>query len=119
MLSQILFYLMLAFFFTHELDAVKRHEWRLLPKISFLPDHIVERIFIWLHIPLFLMIFYYAAGEVNSGFNLFLSGFSVVHAGGHWLFRKHPACEFNNPTSWTLISATGIFGALHIISAQI
>lgn len=119
MLSDFLFYTMLALFFTHELDAVRRHEWRVLPLTSFLPERIGEQVFVWMHAPLFLAIFWFGRGDPNSGFGLCLSGFSIVHIALHWLFRNHPAYEFNNLTSWALIIATGAFGALHIATVLV
>ncbi len=54
MLSQFLFFLMLAFFITHEMDAARRREWQILPLISLPPDAVGERVFMCLHVPLFL-----------------------------------------------------------------
>ena len=53
-MASIFYFVMLAFFIAHELDAVKRHEWRVLPLTSFLPEKPAEQIFIWAHVPLFL-----------------------------------------------------------------
>jgi hypothetical protein len=36
------------------------------------------------------------------------------NVGLHWLFRKHPAYEFNNPSSWGLILLTGALGAAYL-----
>jgi hypothetical protein len=118
MLPHFLFFTMLALLFTHELDAVKRHEWRVLPLTSFLPERIEEQVFVWMHVPLFLAIFWFVGNDPNSGFGLFLSGFSVLHVALHWLLRRHRACEFNNPSSWALIISAGAFGALHILSVN-
>ena len=110
-----LFYLlMLSFLFVHELDAVHKHEWRVLPLTSFLPDEIGRRVFVVAHVPLFFAIFYF--GELNpiSGVATGLSIFAIIHVGLHWLFRKHPAYEFNTVLSWGLICGAGLFGALHL-----
>jgi hypothetical protein len=72
MLSQFLFYTMLAFLFTHELDAIKRHVWRILPLTSFLPERLGEQVFIWLHVPIFIAIFWFALSDSDSDFGLFL-----------------------------------------------
>ncbi|MEM7567348.1 MAG: DUF6713 family protein [Pseudomonadota bacterium] len=107
-----LYLAMLASFFTHELDAVKRHEWRVLPLTSFLPEAIGEQVFIWMHVPLFLAIL--TSGE-SEGFRLGLSVFAVIHVGLHWAFRNHPAYEFDNASSWGLIVLTGVLGGAYLI----
>ena len=119
MSSEFLFYTMLAFLFTHELDAVKRHEWRILPLTSFLPERLGEQVFIWVHVPLFLAILWFAGSNPNSGFALLLSAFSIVHVGLHWLFRNRPRNEFNTLGSWALILATGLFGTLHLLATSL
>lgn len=119
MLSEFLFQTMLAFLFTHELDAVKRHEWRILPLTSSLPERRGERVFIWLHVPVFFVILWFAASNPNSALGQILSGFAIVHIGLHWLFRNHPRNEFNTLGSWALILAAGLFGALHLLAANL
>lgn len=114
MLTHVLFYLMLSFLLVHELDAARRHEWRVLPLTSRLPDHIGQQVFIWAHIPILIAIFWLVTPNPDALAGLCLSAFSVLHVGLHWLFRKHPAYEFNNFSSWTLIIGAGIFGALHV-----
>ena len=79
----VLYWTMVAFFFTHELDAVKRHKWRVLPLTSFLPERVGEQTFIWLHAPLFLAIFLFSQGARVDGFHLGLSAFAVIHVGLH------------------------------------
>lgn len=46
--SRVIYFLMLALLFTHEIDAAFRHEWRVLPITSFLPDELGREVFIWL-----------------------------------------------------------------------
>lgn len=111
----LLFWAMVATFFTHELDAVKRHEWRVLPVLRALPEPAGEQLFIWLHVPLFLAVLWYGQDDAEGVFSLGVSAFAVVHVGLHWLFRKHPAYEFNTVSSWSLIGLTGLLGALHIL----
>jgi hypothetical protein len=108
---------MVAAFFTHELDAVKRHEWRVLPLTSFLPERTGEQVFIWIHVPLFLAILWFSAGAAVNGFRLGLAAFAVLHVGLHWAYRRHPAYEFNNPSSWGLILLTGALGAGYLVGA--
>ncbi|MGI9319751.1 MAG: DUF6713 family protein [bacterium] len=52
-MKNIIFHLGLGTLFTHELDAVLNHEWRVLPLISGLSDAAGMLIFVLAHIPLF------------------------------------------------------------------
>lgn len=113
------YFLMLAFFLTHELDAVKRHEWRVLPLTSFLPEKTAEQVFIWAHVPLFLLLFLFGGFDPYSTTAFWISVFSIVHILLHIGFRKHPDYEFNNLSSWAIIIATGLFGALHLLALHL
>jgi hypothetical protein len=114
MAPDILYWTLLGAFFTHELDAVKRHEWRVLPLLRALPDAVGEQVFIWVHVPLFAAVL--TTGS-HDGWRLGVAAFAVVHVGLHWLFRRHPAYEFNNPSSWALILLTGALGAAYVVVA--
>ncbi len=113
-----LYFSMLGLFLTHELDGVKRHEWRILPIVSRLPEQIAERVFIWAHVPLFGAIFYFGAGDPTSDMAKGMSVFAIIHAGLHLLYRKHKHNEFDNPGSWTLIIGTAVFGVCHLIAVR-
>ena len=109
------FWAMVGFFTTHELDAIRKHEWRVLPLTSFLPDKAGEAVFLWMHVPLFAVVAWIATSGVASLGAILLSGFAAVHVALHWLFRRHPAYEFNTLESWSLIVGAGVAGALHIL----
>ncbi|MGG5887539.1 DUF6713 family protein [Falsiroseomonas sp. HC035] len=114
----LLYHALLAAFLAHELDAVKRHEWRVLPLTRFLPDRVGAQLFIWSHLPLILAVLHYGeADATRDGFRLGLAIFAVAHVGLHWGFRTHPAYEFNNPSSWGLILLTGILGVAYVLGA--
>lgn len=113
--SSLPIFLMLAFFITHEPDAVKRHEWRVLPLTSFLTESIGEQVFIWANVPLFALLFYFGGLDASSATAQGFSAFSILHIGLHIGFRNHPKYEFNTLSSWTIILGAGVFGALHLI----
>lgn len=115
-MTEFAYYLMLALFITHELDAVKRHEWRVLPLTSFLPERVGEQVFIWAHVPIFVLLLNFGGLDPRSFVAVCLSAFSIVHILLHIGFRKHPKNEFNNISSWSLIVGTGLFGALHLLT---
>lgn len=45
------FYMVLALFIAHELDAVRAHEWRLLPLLQSLPERAAYPAFVLMHVP--------------------------------------------------------------------
>lgn len=110
---------MLGFLLTHELDAVKRHEWRVLPITSFLPEKTAEHVFIWAHVPLIAVLFVMGGAQPTSSAAFWISAFAVVHVFLHVLFRNHPKYEFNNPSSWGLILGAGFFGLAHLLITAI
>lgn len=48
-----------ALLVAHEFDAVHHHEWRMLPVLSGLDDQKGYRLFVLLHVPLFVVIFWF------------------------------------------------------------
>ncbi|MEM8794296.1 MAG: DUF6713 family protein [Pseudomonadota bacterium] len=115
----LLYYAMVGAFFTHELDAVKRHEWRVLPIVRALPEKVSEQTFIWMHIPLFALLLWGGDGEPESATRIGLSAFAIIHVGLHYIFRNHPAYEFNNVSSWALIILTGLLGAAYLVAVMV
>lgn len=115
-MQEILYYLMVGAFFTHELDAVKRHEWRVLPLLRSLPERVGEQTFIWAHVPLFAFLLWGGDSHPASATRVGFAAFAIAHAGLHYAFRKHPAYEFNNPSSWGLILLTGLLGAIYLVT---
>ena len=107
-------WLVISLLLTHELDAVRRHEWRILPLTSFLPDKTAGQLFIWAHVPLILVVLAIVqAGPASLGALLF-SGFAIAHVSLHWLYRNHPRNEFLDFPSQALIVLAGLAGALHL-----
>ncbi len=107
-----------GFMFTHELDAVRRHEWRIMPLINRLSDEAGFAVFVLSHIPLFGLLSWLLFGAHNdlmSPSRQVFSGFCVVHVLLHWLFRNHPANEFDNPFSQFLIWGCGMAGAIYLL----
>ena len=113
-MHDVLYYAMIGAFFSHELDAVKRHEWRVLPLLRSLPEQMGEQVFIWLHVPLFALVLWGGDGDPGSVTRVGLAVFAIVHVGLHFMFRRHPTYEFNNLSSWGLILLTGFLGAMYL-----
>lgn len=113
---EIFYWAMIAAFLTHELDAVKRHEWRILPLANRLPEKLAEQVFIWTHAPLFLAILWFSSNGAETPFALAFSVFAIVHVGLHWAFRKHPKNEFQGISSWAIILFAGTLAAAHLVA---
>jgi hypothetical protein len=102
---------------THELDAMRWHEWRVLPMTRFFPDEIGMMVFILAHVPLFAWASHMCwSGEGTKRLvaRRVFAGFCIVHVGLHWLFRNDPAYEFTGWLSNGLILGAGLFGALFL-----
>jgi hypothetical protein len=109
------FWVALIFMAMHEIDAIKRHEWRILPMTSFLPETIGRKLFIWVHLPLAALAVWLIVLGPQSQPGIWFSGFAVIHVVLHWLFRKHPKNEFANLQSWLYVAGSGMAGLLHLV----
>ena len=111
------FFMGLAFILTHELDAVKQHEWRMFPLTFWLPERPGYLIFTALHVLLFTLLFLnlYGVNGVNRGLVKGLDIFFIVHVGLHLLFLAHPKNEFSSRFSWVLIGGAGLSGLVDLI----
>lgn len=102
---------------THELDAMRWHEWRVLPMTRFFPDEIGMMVFVLAHVPLFAWLVHVCWTQ-QANKRLFarrlFAGFCIVHVGLHWLFRNDPAYEFTGLLSNGLILGAGLAGALFL-----
>ena len=106
------FYLNLALLFTHELDAIRHHEWRIFFFLKPFDDETAYRIFTGLHVPLFMMIIALAD---DQGFWILMDIFLIIHLGLHLWFRSHSAYEFNSFFSNSLIVGAALSAALHLL----
>jgi len=98
------------------MDAIRCKEWRLFPGLSKLEDKTGYIIFILVHVPIFLCLFWQLTNSSDfeafrKGFNIFL----VIHFGIHILFLKHKNNLFTNWISWLIIAGAGICGALDLM----
>ncbi|MEM9103349.1 MAG: DUF6713 family protein [Pseudomonadota bacterium] len=109
------YFLLIGTFFTHELDAVKRKEWRILPIFKQLPENISALLFIWIHIPLFTVVLWVEHLAIADNFRTGVAIFAVIHVGLHGLLHHHPANAFKNLSSWLLILLTGFLGAIYLV----
>ena len=112
------FYLGLAMLFTHELDAMPNHEWRVLPLLRNLEDSVGQVTFILAHIPIFAVVIACVASlnlKTRSMARDIASGFLVVHALLHLAFTGHPAYQFDSVLSASLIYGAALCGLSYLL----
>jgi len=109
------FSLALAFILMHEMDAMRCHEWRIFPGLSYLSDHVGFVVFMAAHIPLFGLLIYFMLQPGADGFIRGVNIFLVVHFFLHVLFLWHPRNEFKDWISWTIITGAAVFAALDLV----
>jgi hypothetical protein len=116
MTAHILFYLGLSLLTMHEMDAIRCREWRIFPGLSLLNDKLGHIVFVFLHIPLFLFVFWQL--KHSQDLEAFIKGvdiFMIVHVGLHIVFLKHKNNEFKDWISWTIIMGAGLCGLLDLM----
>jgi Family of unknown function (DUF6713) len=117
-MKNLIFYLSLGTFSTHELDAMINHEWRVLPLTSWLPDETGVMVFLFSHIPLFAVVFALVASmneKTRTCSRLVISGFLVLHGVLHTLFIGDKAYEFASSYSRILIFGGAVLGLVYIV----
>ena len=98
----------------HEMDAIRCHEWRILPGLSALGEKMGMILFVVLHVPLFYWILISIRADSEAfdyGFSIFL----VVHFVLHVLFLWHKKNEFKDWLSWSIIAGAGACGMIKVI----
>ena len=116
-MREIVFYLGIGTLFTHELDAVANHEWRVLPLIQSLPDNTGMMVFVALHVPLFAGLVALVASSNHRTRRLSrmaFGAFLVIHGLLHALFKGNPAYEFSSILSVALIFGGAALGAIYL-----
>lgn len=112
-----LFYIGLGMMFTHELDAVRNAEWRVLPLTSWLNEELGYEVFLWAHVPLFAVVVALLASVQTSlrrATMKVVALFLIIHAGLHLAFSGHRHYEFASVSSNLLIYGGALLGALYL-----
>lgn len=115
------FLLAFACFIIHEMDAVRCHEWRVLPITSWMDDRVGFHVFMCLHLPLFVWLLWALSGSTErarvamEGLDIFM----IVHVLLHILFIRHPKYEFKTVMSWVWIMGAGLAGAIDFAITRI
>jgi len=121
-MKSFIFYLGLGLLFTHEMDAMPNHEWRVFPIIRALNDTTGELVFLIAHIPFFALIIAFAA-NTNQKTRLLTqklaSAFFILHAVLHFAFWGHSNYEFSSALSNSLIYGTAFCGIAYFLSVTL
>lgn len=116
-MENIFFYFGLAALLVHELDAIKRKEWRMFPGLSKLKDETGYNVFTGLHLPLYFLVFWLLQKpETSSTIILILDAFFIVHLLLHIILRNAPKNNFSGIFSIALIWIIGVSGLLDLIN---
>ena len=112
------YYLGLSLLMTHELDAVRASEWKLLYVLRQLEDAKAFAWFVAIHVPLFFSILWLSHcpnRRVRWWFRAGAAGFLIVHAGLHWRLSADPAYAFAGTLSNVLIYGAGAAGLAFLL----
>ena len=115
----VIFALELALFFTHEMDAVRRKEWKMFILLKKMGDEKAYQIFMLLHIPLYLIILLlFTFPSLYIGYfviDIFLMAHMFIHFG----FKQHPANKLNGAISRGIINSAGLLAIIHLIAISL
>lgn len=104
--------------FTHELDAMSNHEWRVLPLTSWLSDEYGMMVFLLVHIPLFAVLIALVAStndKIRLRTRYGISIFLVVHGLLHLFFMGNTGYEFTATLSSIMIFGGALLGILFLL----
>ncbi len=118
-MAHFFFFSGLAFIMTHEMDAIRCKEWELFPGLSSLKEPLARFLFIILHVPLYVALFYYLwsgpAMTLNQSLITGLNIFFMIHVVLHLLMYRHPKNRFKSVMSWVLIVGAGVCGGIDLV----
>jgi hypothetical protein len=111
-----LFLSAVAFLLVHELDAVRRREWKFFFAPVAVGEETAYRAFAALHVPLFVLVLWYLR---SPSFQVAFGAFAVAHAGLHLALRNRPELSFDSWFSWVWILGAAVLGALHLVAVAL
>jgi hypothetical protein len=117
-MKNIVFYLGMGTFFTHELDAIQRHEWRILPLTNWLPDEYGFIVFLFSHIPLFAILIALIAStreKIRMRSRIGISIALIIHGFLHAFFMGNATYEFMTLSSTILIFGGALLGIAYLL----
>ncbi|WP_139998813.1 MULTISPECIES: DUF6713 family protein [Paenibacillus] len=110
----LLFLFNLSLFLLHEMDAIRRSEWKLFMVLKQMDDAKAYKVFTLIHLPLYTIILAFLFSQYQMIMFWFLDIFFIIHAILHLFFEKHSSNEFKNTFSRFIIYPMGIIAAIHL-----
>ena len=121
-MKSIAFYLGISLLFTHELDAMSNHEWRVMPVLSALSEEMGATAFLVAHVPIFALVIAFIASlnlKTRAKVRNIASGFLIAHAAAHYLFSANSAYEFSSLVSSLLIYGAALCGVAYFLALRL
>jgi hypothetical protein len=118
MLKNYLFILNISLLILHEMDAIRRKEWRLFAVLKGMKEENGYLVFSLLHLPLCFIILYFimnAGGPNYQLFTLVINIFLIFHGVIHLLFRNKINNEFRGAYSYAIIFTMSVIAALQLV----
>ena len=113
-----IFYLELALLFVHEMDAIRKQEWRMFIILKDMENEKAYHMFLLLHIPLYLAIFALLFSSLSHLAYYIIDVFLLTHALIHFGFSTHPNNRLNGAVSKMLINLAGLLALIHLFAAS-
>lgn len=118
MLKNYLFIINISLLILHEMDAIRRKEWKLFIILKNMNEERGYLVFSLLHLPLCLVILYFIMNSGNLYYHIFtlvVNIFLIFHGGIHLLFRNKSGNEFSGVYSYTIIYFMSLIAALQLV----
>lgn len=105
-----------ALLLVHEMDAIRRKEWKMFVILKDLDDKIAYMVFTILHIPIYCLVLYFTITLVDKTvLYMIIDGFLIVHTVLHVFFEKHKDNQLKNWFSRGLIYGMGVLAVVHMM----
>lgn len=117
MLKNYLFILNISLLILHEMDAIRRKEWKLFVILKEMKDETAYLVFSLVHLPLCIIILYFIMNTGNRYYYLFtliVNIFLVFHGGIHLFFRNKSNNQFRGAYSYAIIFGMSVIAALQL-----
>ena len=115
----IIFSIELALLFTHEMDAIRRQEWKMFIILKDMEDEKAYYAFLLLHIPLYAAVLFLLLSPFSHIAYYVVDIFLLAHMLIHLEFRKHPANKLDGTISKMIIDLAGLLAMIHLIVISI
>ena len=117
--AAIIFCLALTLLFVHEMDAIRRQEWRMFIVLKDMEDEKAYPVFLLLHIPLYMVMLLLLFSPFSKIAYYIVDVFLLAHMLIHLGFRRHHANKFNGAMSKAVINLAGLLAIIHSIAISI